>query len=83
DQILWQARVSPKRLTGDLSMSDLDRLRREVRAAVRSAIRKGGAHTGRFIAARGRDGRCPRDGHRLDRDRIGGRTTYWCPACQP
>ena len=83
DQILWQARVSPKRLTGDLSMSDLDRLRREVRAAVRSAIRKGGAHTGRFIAARARDGRCPRDGHRLDRDRIGGRTTYWCPACQP
>jgi len=82
DQILWQARISPKRRTGDLSMADLDRLRREVRAAVRSAIRKGGAHTGRFIEARRREGSCPRDGHRLERDRIGGRTTYWCPQCQ-
>jgi formamidopyrimidine-DNA glycosylase len=82
DQILWQARISPKRLTGELSMDDLDRLRREVRAAVRSAIRKGGAHTGRFIEARRDDGVCPRDGHRLERDRVGGRTTYWCPACQ-
>jgi formamidopyrimidine-DNA glycosylase len=82
DQILWQARLSPKHRTGALSMEELDRLRREVRAAVRSAIRRGGAHTGRFIAARRREGVCPRDGHRLARDQIGGRTTYWCPACQ-
>jgi formamidopyrimidine-DNA glycosylase len=82
DQILWQARLSPHHPTGALSMEELDRLRREVRAAVRSAIRKGGAHTGRFIEARGRDGVCPRDGHHLARDRVGGRTTYWCPACQ-
>jgi formamidopyrimidine-DNA glycosylase len=82
DQILWQARISPLRSTSELSIDDLDRLRREVRAAVRSAIRKGGAHTGSFIAARRRDGFCPRDGHPLERDSAGGRTTYWCPACQ-
>jgi formamidopyrimidine-DNA glycosylase len=82
DQILWQARIAPTRPTSSLSTADLDRLRRELRAAVRSAIRLGGAHTGRFIAAREREGVCPRDGHRLERDRIGGRTTYWCPACQ-
>jgi formamidopyrimidine-DNA glycosylase len=82
DQILWQARISPRRSTGALSTDELDRLRREVRAAVRSAIRKGGAHTGNFIQARQRDGVCPRDGHRLERGRVGGRTTYWCPRCQ-
>jgi formamidopyrimidine-DNA glycosylase len=82
DQILWQARISPLRSTSELSVDDLDRLRREVRSAVRSAIRKGGAHTGNFIEARRRDGVCPRDGHRLQRDQVGGRTTYWCPACQ-
>jgi formamidopyrimidine-DNA glycosylase len=82
DQILWQARISPKRSTNDLSIEDLDRLRRELRAAVRSAIRKGGAHTGDFIQARSREGVCPRDGHRLEHAKIGGRTTYWCPACQ-
>lgn len=82
DQILWQARISPRRSAADLSGQDLDRLRREMRAAVRSAIRKGGAHTGRFIEARRHEGTCPRDGHPLERDRIGGRTTYWCPVCQ-
>jgi formamidopyrimidine-DNA glycosylase len=82
DEILWQARIAPTRLTSSLPLDDLDRLRRALRAAVRSAIRLGGAHTGRFIAARERDGACPRDGHRLNRARIGGRTTYWCPACQ-
>jgi formamidopyrimidine-DNA glycosylase len=82
DQILWQARIAPGRSVAQLSTEDLDRLRRELRAAVRSAIRKGGAHTGSFVSARGREGRCPRDGHELERATIGGRTTYWCPVCQ-
>lgn len=82
DEILWRARTSPLRSTFDLSTEDLDRLRRELRAAVRSAIRKGGAHTGRFVQARRQDGVCPRDGHALERGRVGGRTSYWCPACQ-
>lgn len=82
DQTLWQARIAPKRSVSDLSTEDLDRLRRELRAAVRSAIRKGGAHTGRFIEARRNEGICPRDGHPLDKDTVGGRTTYWCPQCQ-
>jgi formamidopyrimidine-DNA glycosylase len=82
DETLWRARIAPARRVCDLSVSDLDRLRRELRAAVRSAIRRGGAHTGRFVAARGREGSCPRDGHSLERATIGGRTTYWCPVCQ-
>src|SRR3954470_23797800 len=60
DQALWQARLSPLRRTGGLSKAELDRLRRELRAAVRSAIREGGVHTGAFVQARGREGACPR-----------------------
>jgi len=82
DEALWQARISPNRSVSDLSTEDLDHLRREVRAAVRSAIRKGGAHTGRFVGVRGPEGVCPRDGHPLERGTVGGRTTYWCPECQ-
>jgi formamidopyrimidine-DNA glycosylase len=82
DEALWRARIDPRRRTGELSEEELDRLRREVRAAVRSAIRKGGAHTGRFNPAREAGGVCPRCGQPLERARIGGRTTYWCPACQ-
>lgn len=83
DQVLWQAGIAPARSTADLTEAELDRLRRELRAAVRSAIRKGGAHTGAFIPARKRDGTCPRCGHRpVSRGEVGGRTTYWCPVCQ-
>jgi formamidopyrimidine-DNA glycosylase len=82
DEILWRARLSPRRLTGSLSEAELDRLRRELRAAVRSAIRKGGAHTGDLIAHRERGGHCPRCGAELSRATIGGRTTYWCPVEQ-
>jgi formamidopyrimidine-DNA glycosylase len=87
DQVLWQARISPLRLTSDLTTDELDKLRRELRSAIRSAIAKGGVHTGRFVQARrGVDrrepGHCPRDGTPLRRDTVGGRTTYWCPVCQ-
>jgi formamidopyrimidine-DNA glycosylase len=83
DQALWQARISPEQLTGSLSGDQLDRLRREIRSAVRSAIRRGGVHTGEFISAREPAGACPRCGAPVTRARIGGRTTYWCPICQP
>jgi formamidopyrimidine-DNA glycosylase len=83
DETLWRARLSPRRPAGSLSTEELDALRRALRAATRSAIRRGGAHTGRFVPHRGREGRCPRCGRALARDTIGGRTTYWCPSCQP
>src|SRR5829696_9504505 len=70
DETLWRARLSPRRVAGELSAEELDRLRRELRAATRDAIRNGGVHTGRFMPA-------------LERATIGGRTTYWCPVCQP
>jgi formamidopyrimidine-DNA glycosylase len=83
DETLWRARLSPLRVAGELSVEELDLLRRELRAAVRDAIRNGGVHTGRFMPARERGGVCPRDGTPLERATVGGRTTYWCPSCQP
>ncbi len=56
---------------------------RTLRAATRSAISKGGVHTGTFIPHRKRGGGCPRCESTLERATIGGRTTFWCPACQP
>jgi formamidopyrimidine-DNA glycosylase len=82
DEILWRAQMNPNRPANDLSEDELDALRRAIRAAVRDAIRRGGAHTGHLNPHRVRGGRCPRDGTELSRATIGGRTTYWCPTCQ-
>ena len=82
DEALWQARLAPLRPAGELDDAELDALRRAIRAAARSALRKGGVHTGRVIPARRRDGVCPRCGSPMARATVGGRTTYWCPAEQ-
>ena len=82
DEILWRAHLDPRRPAGELSIEELDRLRREVRAAMRSAVRRGGAHTGDVIAERRRDGHCPRCGAEMARATVGGRTTFWCPVEQ-
>ena len=82
DESLWRAQLSPRRPASELSADELDRLRRAVRAAVRYAIRNGGAHAGAFTPHRERGGHCPRCGSSLERGTIGARTTFWCPVCQ-
>ena len=82
DEALWQAGLSPLRPAGELDDTELDHLRNAIRAATRSALRKGGVHTGELIPHRTRDGHCPRCGTPMSRATVGGRTTYWCPADQ-
>lgn len=79
DETLWQARLHPRRPAGELSEPELDGLRRALRAATRAAIRRGGVHSGDLIGERHRDGHCPRCGAELERAKVGGRTTWWCP----
>jgi formamidopyrimidine-DNA glycosylase len=82
DEALWRARMDPRRPANDLSDPELDALRRAIRAAVRDAVRKGGAHTGHLYPHRTRGGRCPRCHTELERATVGGRTTFWCPVDQ-
>lgn len=83
DECLWHAGINPARPASELSTDELARLRRSLRAAVRTAIAHGGVHTGQFARARGRSGQCPKCGAPLSRATVGGRTTYWCPLDQP
>jgi formamidopyrimidine-DNA glycosylase len=78
DEALWAARIDPRRPAGELDPAELAELHRALRAAIRSALgERGGSGRGPFARAR-RSGSCPRCEGPLARDRIGGRTTYWC-----
>jgi len=83
DEVLWRAKLSPRRAAGELSRAELGRLHEHLRAGIADAVRLGGVHTGRLVAHRARGGGCPRCGAALERATVGGRTTYWCPAEQP
>ncbi len=78
DEILWKAKVSPAARTNTLQRNDADRLYRALKAALDSAIAKGGAHTGDVIAARRPGGTCPRCGAEMRHGTVGGRSTWWC-----
>ena len=68
--------------TATVTPDEVTALHRALRSATRSAIRKGGVHTGEVIAHRRRDGHCPRCGAAMSRATVGGRTTWWCPVEQ-
>ena len=78
DEVLWQAKISPPARTSSLQRKDADRLYRALQSALRSAIVKGGAHTGDVIAARHPGGTCPRCGAEMKHGTVGGRSTWWC-----
>jgi formamidopyrimidine-DNA glycosylase len=83
DETLWQAGISPLHPAGELDAGQLDHLRRSLRSATRRAHRVGGVHKGEMIPYRRRGRECPRCHTTMERGKVGGRTTWWCPSCQP
>jgi formamidopyrimidine-DNA glycosylase len=79
DEVLWQARVDPRRRVDTLGVEELTALHRSLRTVIRNAIHKGGVHTGTIVAHRRTDGHCPRCGAALQHATVGGRTTWFCP----
>jgi formamidopyrimidine-DNA glycosylase len=87
DETLWQARLHPRRRIESMDLDERRRLFRSMHAVLREAVehfdfiprkRSWLSHV------RGRPGaRCPRCGTPLERTVAGGRTTYYCPVCQP
>jgi formamidopyrimidine-DNA glycosylase len=82
DELLWRAAISPLRPAGSLQGPDVRRLQRHLRATLAELGARGGSHTGDLMAQRRAGGLCPRDGAPLRADRVGGRTSWWCPTHQ-
>jgi formamidopyrimidine-DNA glycosylase len=80
DEALWRAGIDPARPAVAVDANERAALHRAIRSTLRTLGRRGGSHTGDL--PRSLDEPCPRDGAALRRTKVGGRTTYWCPAHQ-
>lgn len=87
DEILWQSRLHPARPAASLSPAEVDALFDKLRHVVRTSVDRFDyvpRLRGWLNHVRGRAGaRCPRCRTPLERTVVGGRTTYFCPSCQP
>lgn len=94
DEALWHARLSPLLPAGELDEDEIAALRDGIRKALRLGIgRRGadlgdGAYAGGSMQAEfrayGREGEpCKRCRTPMVRTVVGGRTTTYCPTCQP
>ena len=97
DEALHRARISPLRPANRLTADDWDRVLTAARAVTEASAALGGVtlpdegwvdlwgRPGRYateLRVHGRD-RCTTCGTPTSRERVGGRSARWCPACQP
>jgi formamidopyrimidine-DNA glycosylase len=96
DEILYDARIHPRRKASTLSMEEC----RALHAAIRENLEAGIEHRGTTVQFHrdllGRPGEhqdylrvfergglpCPECGGKVAQEQVGGRTTYYCPKCQ-
>jgi len=97
DETLWRARIHPARLGAKLKDEELKRLFRTVQAVLREAIRLRGSSVSDYVDSNGEPGefqlrhrvyqregkKCYRCGTPIRRVIVAGRSSYFCPHCQP
>jgi formamidopyrimidine-DNA glycosylase len=87
DEILWRARLHPRRLAGELSAKEVTVLWKTVRDVCVKSVEQIDVdwrypRTWLFSHRWTDGGTCPRCKGGLERAVIGGRRTCWCPGCQ-
>jgi formamidopyrimidine-DNA glycosylase len=97
DESLFQARLYPGLLARDLDAASANRLRRAVAVVLTRAIERRGSSIRNYIGGSGLRGEyqqefrvyartrqpCPRCRTAIVRVRLAGRSTHYCPKCQP
>ncbi|MBY8881982.1 Fpg/Nei family DNA glycosylase [Actinacidiphila acidipaludis] len=86
DEILWRARVHPARPADRLSAEEGRHLYGAMRQVLRLSVRAGrvpGRPSWLTGHREGRERTCPRCSTSLGSIRVSGRTTVFCPHCQP
>jgi formamidopyrimidine-DNA glycosylase len=97
DESLWRAKIHPLRRGTELSKKQAQVLRRVLQDVLRKAILARGSSISDFLDAEGQPGeyqrhhraygregkRCYRCGTAIRRVIVAGRSSYFCPKCQP
>jgi formamidopyrimidine-DNA glycosylase len=91
DEILFQARINPATHIDQLTPAQPKHLFLEMRKVLKTAIAHGAGSEefiermpkGVLLPERKKGGSCPRCGSLLKVLKVGGRTAYFCPHCQP
>ncbi len=89
DEILWRSKLDPRTPSGQLDATQSARLWLQVREVCRKALKSIGQDFSDpprgwlFHERWKRNGLCPVHRSGLAKKTIGGRTTVWCPKCQP
>jgi formamidopyrimidine-DNA glycosylase len=97
DEALWRARLNPLRPASGLDRAELRRLHRAIRAALEHGLARqgstlrdyrlpdgsGGSMQDEFRVYGRRGEPCDRCGTEIARTQVAGRTTWFCPTCQP
>jgi formamidopyrimidine-DNA glycosylase len=88
DEVLYQSRISPKRVAASLDKREVTALRKAIAGVVKKAVDVGADYE-RFPRSwlfehrwGGGKGSQQINGHRIVREEVGGRTTAWVPALQ-
>jgi formamidopyrimidine-DNA glycosylase len=86
DEILWQARIRPTRALSSLDDRERSALHRAMHRVLKESNRHGRIPRKRtwITSQRGvKAPTCPRCRGEVRRSKVAGRTSYWCPRCQP
>ncbi|HZR94120.1 MAG TPA: bifunctional DNA-formamidopyrimidine glycosylase/DNA-(apurinic or apyrimidinic site) lyase [Gaiellaceae bacterium] len=97
DEALWRARIHPERPAESIDRVELRRLHKAIRAALEAGIARQGSTLRDYRLPDGEPGAmqhefkvygrggepCDRCGTPIAKSRVGGRGTWFCPACQP
>lgn len=89
DEILWRAELSPDRRSGGLTPKATKQLHHEIKQVVKISLATIGENYGDppkgwlFHERWSAKGICPKHKSPLRTATVGGRTTRWCPICQP
>ncbi|MGB6199028.1 MAG: bifunctional DNA-formamidopyrimidine glycosylase/DNA-(apurinic or apyrimidinic site) lyase [Candidatus Acidiferrales bacterium] len=97
DESLWRARIHPARRADSLSAEQLRALHGAIQAILLAAIKLRGSSFSDYVDAEGKPGAfqrmhrvyqkegraCRRCGQSIRRTQVAGRSSFFCPRCQP